>query len=297
VPPAQCPECGRFLSKTFVTGLAVEPAPCPKCATELTAAHFEDLLGQAAAPDGPVEEPAGAAELREEQPTVPAQDRSVRPPDLDPGTVGAGERDPLAGWDEGDVVELERFRDGVEPPPEIAIIAGAAAAGAVAGAVVAAGHRHAREILDSRGNPTVEVEVRCADGSFGRAAVPSGASTGEFEAVELRDGGDRYLGKGVSKAVQRQRHDRPGAPRGRRDPPSAPSTRCCSTSTAPTTSRTSGPTPSSACRWRREGGRRHSDLALYEYLGGPNAHLLPVPMMNILNGGATPTRTWTCRSS
>jgi hypothetical protein len=65
----------------------------------------------------------------------------VRPPDLDPGTVGAGDRDPLAGWDEGDVVELEGFRDGVEPPPEIAIIAGAAAAGAVAGAVVAAGHR------------------------------------------------------------------------------------------------------------------------------------------------------------
>ncbi|MEO6511678.1 MAG: phosphopyruvate hydratase, partial [Nocardioides sp.] len=59
----------------------------------------------------------------------------------------------------------------------------------------------AREILDSRGNPTVEVEVLLDDGSFGRAAVPSGASTGQFEAVELRDGGDRYLGKGVQKAV------------------------------------------------------------------------------------------------
>ena len=66
----------------------------------------------------------------------------------------------------------------------------------------------AREILDSRGNPTVEVEVLLEDGAFGRAAVPSGASTGAFEAVELRDGGKRYLGKGVQKAVAaRRRHD------------------------------------------------------------------------------------------
>src|SRR5690348_18219057 len=62
----------------------------------------------------------------------------------------------------------------------------------------------AREILDSRGNPTVEVEVLLDDGSFARAMVPSGASTGAFEAVELRDGGDRYLGKGVTKAVDRK---------------------------------------------------------------------------------------------
>ena len=60
---------------------------------------------------------------------------------------------------------------------------------------------HARQILDSRGNPTVEVEVKLAEGEIGRAAVPSGASTGEFEAVELRDGGDLWLGKGVSNAV------------------------------------------------------------------------------------------------
>lgn len=141
MPPAQCPECGRFLSKQFVTALAVEPAPCPKCATALTAAHFEEVLGQAGASEGPVEEPAGAAALREEQPKVPAQDRSVRPPDLDPDDVGAGGRDPLAGWDEDGVVELDRFRRGVDAPPDLAIIAGAAAAGAVAGAVVAAGHR------------------------------------------------------------------------------------------------------------------------------------------------------------
>ena len=72
----------------------------------------------------------------------------------------------------------------------------------------------AREILDSRGNPTVEVEVALDDGTLARAAVPSGASTGAFEAVELRDGGERYGGKGVQKAVNRgARHDRPGAGR------------------------------------------------------------------------------------
>ena len=107
----------------------------------------------------------------------------------------------------------------------------------------------AREILDSRGNPTVEVEVLLDDGAFGRAAVPSGASTGAFEAVELRDGGDRYLGKGVQKAVDAviekigpaiegldaddQRADRPGDD---------------STSTARPTRPTSAPTPSSASR-------------------------------------------------
>jgi hypothetical protein len=141
VPAAQCPECGRFLSKTFVTALAVEPASCPKCGTGLTAAHFADLLGQATSPEGPDEEPAAAAELRAEQPDLAAEDRSVRPPDLDPVDVGADERDPLEGWDEG-VVELDRYRPGTaEPPSDLAILAGAAAAGAVAGAVIATGHR------------------------------------------------------------------------------------------------------------------------------------------------------------
>ena len=60
---------------------------------------------------------------------------------------------------------------------------------------------HARQIMDSRGNPTIECDIELADGSFGRAAVPSGASTGSFEALELRDGGDAYMGKGVKKAV------------------------------------------------------------------------------------------------
>lgn len=141
MPPAQCPECGRFLSKTFVTALAVEPVPCPKCATVLTAAHFAGLLGQAASPEGPDEEPAAAAELRAEQPDLAQQDTSVRPPDLDPVDVGAGDRDPLEGWDES-VVDLDRYRPGTaEPPSDLAILAGAAAAGAVAGAVMATGHR------------------------------------------------------------------------------------------------------------------------------------------------------------
>ena len=99
----------------------------------------------------------------------------------------------------------------------------------------------AREILDSRGNPTVEVEVALDDGTLGRAAVPSGASTGAFEAVELRDGGERYGGKGVRKRGRRRaRHDRPGAGRlrGQRAAPDRPG--AASTSTAPRTSRRLG---------------------------------------------------------
>ena len=83
----------------------------------------------------------------------------------------------------------------------------------------------AREILDSRGNPTVEVEVLLDDGAFGRAAVPSGASTGAFEAVELRDGGKRYLGKGVQKAVNGSRRGRSPA----RSSASRPTTSASST--------------------------------------------------------------------
>ena len=102
----------------------------------------------------------------------------------------------------------------------------------------------AREILDSRGNPTVEVEVALDDGTLARAAVPSGASTGQFEAVELRDGGDRYLGKGVRKAVDAV-NDVIGP-----ELVGVSSTRRCSTSTAPTTSPSSVPTRCSGCRSR-----------------------------------------------
>lgn len=141
MPPAQCPDCGRFLSKGFVQNLATEPADCPKCGHRLSAAQFPEELGQAAAPDGPVEEPAAAAALRDDT-TPDPDDLSVRPPDLDPGdvrTTDDGGRDPLRGWDppDADVVELDRFRAGRRPPPDGAIVAGAGLAGAVAGLLVA----------------------------------------------------------------------------------------------------------------------------------------------------------------
>ncbi|UFU03824.1 phosphopyruvate hydratase [Ruania suaedae] len=146
----------------------------------------------------------------------------------------------------------------------------------------------AREILDSRGNPTVEVEIALEDGSFARAAVPSGASTGAFEAVERRDGDSaRYLGKGVENAVAAvtetiapeilgldaadQRHldqtliDLDGSPNKGKLGANA----ILGVSLA-------------AARAAAES----ADLSLFRYIGGPNAHVLPVPMMNILNGGS-----------
>jgi len=157
----------------------------------------------------------------------------------------------------------------------------------------------AREILDSRGNPTVEVELALDDGSFARAAVPSGASTGAFEAVERRDGDkSRYLGKGVENAVAAitetiapeilgldaadQRHldqtliDLDGSPNKGKLGANA----ILGVSLA-------------AARAAAES----ADLSLFRYVGGPNAHLLPVPMMNILTAARTPTPTWTSRSS
>ena len=144
-----------------------------------------------------------------------------------------------------------------------------------------------REILDSRGNPTVEVDVVLEDGSMGRAAVPSGASTGAHEAVELRDGGERYLGKGVEKAVdavngeifeaiggmdaEDQRHidqtmiDLDGTPNKKR----------------------LGANDILGFSWAvAMGAAETSGLPIYKYVGGPNARILPVPMMNIINGGA-----------
>ena len=145
----------------------------------------------------------------------------------------------------------------------------------------------AREILDSRGNPTVEVEVGLDDGTVARAAVPSGASTGAFEAVELRDGGDRYGGKGVEKAVlavedeiapeilgfdaTEQRLidqvmiDLDGTPNKERL--GANAILGVSLAVAKAASDSAG-------------------LPLFRYIGGPNAHTLPVPMMNIMNGGS-----------
>lgn len=141
MPPAQCPQCGRFLARAFVQNLVTEPAACPKCGHMLSPAEFPDRLGQASRPAGAVEEPAAAAELRSSQ-TPDPDAASVRPPDLDPGTVRPGEhehRDPLATWDrsDADVVQLDRFRAGRQPPPDSAVVAGAGLAGAVVGAVVA----------------------------------------------------------------------------------------------------------------------------------------------------------------
>ncbi|GHE41095.1 enolase 1 [Streptosporangium violaceochromogenes] len=145
----------------------------------------------------------------------------------------------------------------------------------------------AREILDSRGNPTVEVDILLEDGSEGRAAVPSGASTGRFEAVELRDGDRRYGGKGVEKAVlgvtdeiadeilgfdaAEQRSidqvmiDLDGTP----DKGRLGANAILGVSLAVA-----------------KAAAESAELPLFRYLGGPNAHVLPVPMMNILNGGA-----------
>jgi enolase len=143
-----------------------------------------------------------------------------------------------------------------------------------------------REILDSRGNPTVEVEVTLESGATGRAAVPSGASTGEHEAVELRDGGSRYLGKGVAKAVgyvngeiaeslqgidafeQRFVDRELAALDGTDNKARLGANAILGTSLAVA-----------------KAAADEVELPLYRYLGGPNAHVLPVPMMNVVNGG------------
>ena len=147
---------------------------------------------------------------------------------------------------------------------------------------------HAREVLDSRGQPTVEVEVTLKNGVIGRATVPSGASTGAHEAVELRDGGKRFLGKGVARAVDptSTKKSRRGCAAKRRAI-KRPSIRSCSTSMARRTRVSSAPTPSWAFRWRWPTPKRgRKDLSLYRYLGGATAKTLPVPMLNVLNGGA-----------
>jgi len=144
-----------------------------------------------------------------------------------------------------------------------------------------------REILDSRGNPTVEVDVELFDGSFGSAAVPSGASTGSFEALELRDGDQRYLGKGVQKAVKNVTHkilpaikhfdalDQAGIDQvmlrldGTENKGNLGANAMLGVSLAVA-----------------KAAANSLDLPLYRYLGGVNAKVLPVPMMNIINGGS-----------
>jgi enolase len=145
----------------------------------------------------------------------------------------------------------------------------------------------AREILDSRGNPTVEVEVLLDDGAFGRAAVPSGASTGQFEAVELRDGGDRYLGKGVQQAVDAVIQKIGPAIEGMgADDQREIDQVMNQLDGSPNKANLGANAILGASLAVAKAAAESSGLPLYRYVGGPNAYLLPVPMMNILNGGA-----------
>ncbi len=145
----------------------------------------------------------------------------------------------------------------------------------------------AREILDSRGNPTVEVEVALDDGTLARAAVPSGASTGAYEAVELRDGGSRYGGKGVSKAVVAVLDEIGQELLGMQ----ASEQRLVDQALidldgTPDKSRFGANAILGVSLAVARAAADSHGLPLFRYVGGPNAHLLPVPMMNILNGGA-----------
>src|SRR5688500_4254553 len=149
-------------------------------------------------------------------------------------------------------------------------------------------HIQGREILDSRGNPTVEAEVTLAGGEVGRAAVPSGASTGENEAVELRDGDkNRYLGKGVSKAVHNVNEVIAPAIEGYDALDQAEVDRALlELDGTPTKSKLGANALLAVSMATARAAAAQLELPLYRYLGGPNARTLPVPMMNILNGGA-----------
>jgi enolase len=146
----------------------------------------------------------------------------------------------------------------------------------------------AREILDSRGNPTVEVEIGLDDGTIGRAAVPSGASTGAFEALELRDGDSkRYSGKGVDRAVdnitERLAPELVGYEASEQR---AIDRRMLDLDGTPDKSALGANAILGVSLAVAKAAAASAELSLYRYLGGPNAHLLPVPMMNVLNGGA-----------
>ena len=145
----------------------------------------------------------------------------------------------------------------------------------------------AREILDSRGNPTVEVEIQLEDGTQARAAVPSGASTGAFEAAELRDGGKRYLGKGVEKAVAFVNNEIAQTIIGldSQDQRLIDAAMIELDGTK-NKSRLGANAILGASLAVAKASAESADLSLFRYLGGPNAHVLPIPMMNILNGGA-----------
>ena len=147
---------------------------------------------------------------------------------------------------------------------------------------------HGRQIIDSRGNPTIEVEIELSGGTYGRAAVPSGASTGEHEAIELRDGDDsRYLGKGVTKAVENVNGkiaealvgmdaiDQTAIDKAMLAVDGTPNKAELGANAILGASLATAHAAAAAC-----------GLPLYKYIGGPNAKVLPVPMMNVLNGGS-----------
>lgn len=148
-------------------------------------------------------------------------------------------------------------------------------------------HIFAREILDSRGNPTVEVEALLADGSHGRAGVPSGASTGEHEAHELRDGDERYAGKGVLKAVENVNETIADELAGiEADDQRIVDTLMLELDGTDNKKKLGANALLGVSMAVAKAAADSAALPLYRYIGGPNAHVLPVPMMNILNGGA-----------
>ncbi|WP_395817642.1 phosphopyruvate hydratase [Devosia sp.] len=144
-----------------------------------------------------------------------------------------------------------------------------------------------RQVFDSRGNPTVEVDVVLDDGSFGRAIVPSGASTGAHEAVELRDGGKAFMGKGVTKAVDNVNTEIFSEVQGM----DALDQRALDQAMieldgTPNKSRLGANAILGVSLAVAKAAAESAALPLFRYVGGPNAHVLPVPMMNIINGGA-----------
>ncbi len=146
---------------------------------------------------------------------------------------------------------------------------------------------HARQILDSRGNPTIEVELSVKSGAWGRAAVPSGASTGEFEATELRDGGSEWMGKGVSHAVDNVNGEIAAAVRGMEASAQAALDRALITlDGTPNKSRLGANAILGVSLASAHAAAAEERLPLWRYLGGDSAHVMPVPMMNVLNGGA-----------
>ncbi len=148
-------------------------------------------------------------------------------------------------------------------------------------------HVHGRQVLDSRGNPTVEVEISLRSGAFGRAAVPSGASTGEFEATELRDGGREFGGKGVTRAVANVNGPILEAVTGLDATDQAGVDRALiELDGTPNKSNLGANALLGVSLAAAHAAAAEEGMALWRYLGGESAHVLPVPMMNVLNGGA-----------